>query len=463
MREPVYNYIYYNEELEKKLIDTEYIQRLRRLYQLPTARFVYPGANHSRFLHSLGVMHLAGEFTEKLLNDTDIDADEKSRITEGARITGLLHDVGHGPFSHTFDEAIISRANALRSKGIHSHEDISRLIIEKSEIKDILDEWCLEKLVKDIFLGKEELPLLLRSISRVFRKWLFTADVLDFLVRDAYFCGIRSWGVDVERIMHWTKIYEGDLASENRVLPSIYSYLLSRFQMFENVYFHRTARAIDCMLREIFQKASPFFKLIERIEKCEGGDFTGFVELTDYSILDMIRHYNVSTDKNLQEAKELVKMILTRNIPIRLLDEFGPSYGSIEADILDRLERKYTDRGNLLLSELLEDVKREFLSQLEQKGYTKNVSIYVDYTDVRYLSDYPLSWFGDLPVYDRRTGDVSIEPIISKFLDRHRFPFKKITIYADKGFEQKYGKDLKDKGIFRKVLAKLAETKTVVL
>lgn len=461
MREPIYNYIYYNEELEEKIIDTRYVQRLRQLFQLPSSRFVYPGACHSRFLHSLGVMHLAGVLTETLLGKEDtIDRDQKDYIKEGARITGLLHDTGHGPFSHTFDEAIISESKVLQSKGIKSHEDISKLIMEKTEIKDILSDWGLDKLVMDLFSGGEKLEYPLRSISCIFRNWLFTADVLDFLRRDAYFCGIKEWGVDVERIVHWVELYkEGGLASEKRALPSLTAYLLNRFQMFESVYFHRTARAIDCLIRDIFRKVSLPLGLIERVEKCADGDFGAFLELNDNSIFEMILKCK-TTNKQIQEAQGLVKSILTRKIPIRQLgDDYAPPSRSIESNILDELERKYT-----VGDKLREAIKQQFLSRLRSIGIpTKKIHMYCDFTDVRYLSNYPLTWVGDLPIYDRRTKKVSLQPIINEFLRNHAFSPKKIRVYADEWFAEKYGERIKKENILPIVLAELAETRRPVV
>lgn len=459
MREPIYNYIYYNEELEKKIIDTEYVQRLRRIYQLPSARFVYPGASHSRFLHSLGTMHLAGEFTEKLLDKEDrINPNEKRRLKQAARIAGLLHDVGHGPFSHTFDEAVISESKTLQTKGIRSHEDISRLIMEKSEIKEILSEWGLDKLVRDLFLGEEELEYPLRSISRVFRGWLFTADVLDFLPRDAYFCGIKEWGVDVERIINWTRIFKDGVASEERVLPSITGYLLNRFQMFECVYFHRTARAIDCLMKDVFRRVSSPLGLIRRVKKCAVGDFADFLKLDEHSIFNMILECKRRT-ADIQEAQRLTKSILTHNIPIRQLDEFAPPFGSHPyVNILGEFEKKYT-----VQSKLLDVVRQRFLSELRSAGIpTDNVHVYPDFTNVKYLSAHPLAWTRELPIYDRRTEKISFRSILTEFLDVHAFSPKKIRIYADKPFEEQYGKRVKKENILLKAVTALAETSGVV-
>lgn len=463
MRDPIYNYIYYNEELEEKIIDTRFIQRLRQLYQLPTARFVYPGASHSRFLHSLGVMELAGRTAKELMREIEMDEEEKASLIESARIVGLLHDCGHGPFSHTFDEAIISEQNALIEKGIRSHEDVSRLIIENSEIKDILRPWGLDKIVRDVFMAEEGLPVLGKSISRIFRGWIFTADVLDFLVRDAYFCGVKEYWIDVERITRWVIPFKGALACEKRLLPSIRNYLLTRFYMFENVYFHRTSRAIDCLISEILQKASAHLGLVDRVERCSHGDFEKFLALTDYSILYMILHSEPKKDKMLEKAQELVRLVLTRNIPIRLLDEFTPAYGTHEAAILDALERKYTKKGTLLLREMQEKVKERFLSEVKQKGYGDDVSVYVDYTDFRYLSDYPLTFTGSLPIFDRRTGKVEMKPVVSEFLRQHAVSPKKIRIYTDKNFEKKYGERIRADKVLLKILAEVAETRAPVL
>jgi len=456
MRDPVYNYIYYNEELEEKIIDTTYIQRLRQLYQLPTARFVYPGANHSRFLHSLGVMELAGKFATSLLQEVELDKEEKAILIESARVVGLLHDCGHGPFSHTFDEAVISEEKSLKKKGIRSHEDISRIIIEKSELKDILSSWGLDKIVRDIFIGSEHLHLLEKSISRIFRKWIFTADVLDFLVRDAYFCGIKEWGVDSERIIRWTIPYKGALASEKRLLPSISTFLLSRFHMFEYVYFHRTSRAIDCLVNEILQKASAPLGIIERVEKCAEGDFASFLELTDDSILNMILQHQ-SSEKEIQEARKLVKCVRTRDIPIRSVDEFSPIYKTTNGLILDTLERKYPKK-----EKLSKEVKKAFLLEVEKKRFDEPALIYVDYTDFRYLSDYPLSWTGSLPIYDRHTNEVRLKPVVNEFLSQYAVSPKKIRVYTDKKFDEKYGGSIRKHKVLQKVLAQTAETKMPV-
>lgn len=460
MRDPIYNYIYYNEELEEKIIDTIYIQRLRQLYQLPTARFVYPGASHSRFLHSLGVMELAGRMATELLKDEEIRKEQRAALIESARIVGLLHDCGHGPFSHTFDESIISGEKRLSKKGIQSHEDITSLIIEKSEIKDILQPWGLEKIVKEFFIAEEELPLLEKSISRIFRKWIFTADVLDFLVRDAYFCGVKEYGVDVERITRWIKPYKGAIACEKRLLPSIHNYLLTRFYMFDNVYFHRTSRAIDCLMSGILQKASATLEIVDRVERCSNGEFKGFLDLTDYSILDRVLHYGPQKDKRLEEARKLAKVVLTREIPIRELDVFSPEYGSTEAAILDNIERKYTKKGKLLLKEMHQEIREAFLSKLRKKGYKDHISMYVDYTDCRYLSDYPLAFTDELPIYDRRTGKKpEMQPVINEFLKQHAVSPKKIRVYTNKNFEKKHGEKIRKRKVLVETLAELAETR----
>ncbi|MCD6359277.1 MAG: HD domain-containing protein [Armatimonadetes bacterium] len=115
IRDPIYNYIEINPD-EIAIVDHPLLQRLRHIRQLQTTYLTYVGGEHSRFQHSLGVMHLATEFAEHLGGD--------EAIIKATRMLGLLHDLGHGPYSHTFDDAIIQRSDELRKKGIKSHEDL---------------------------------------------------------------------------------------------------------------------------------------------------------------------------------------------------------------------------------------------------------------------------------------------------------------------------------------------------
>ena len=122
IKDPIYGYVAFT-QLEKDVIDTKVVQRLRRLRQLAGAEFLYPGANHTRFEHSLGAMHLAGVLAEQIS-----DKDEEIQVL---RLAALLHDIGHGPFSHIFEHLLV-RQN-------RTHEDISTWLIQKTELADILN------------------------------------------------------------------------------------------------------------------------------------------------------------------------------------------------------------------------------------------------------------------------------------------------------------------------------------
>lgn len=135
IKDPIYGYIRLYEH-EREIIDTPAFQRLRRIKQLPSAHYVYPGATHTRFSHSLGVMHISGMFLRRLLEpySTEISQDEFCHYFFLIRLWGLTHDLGHGPFSHTFDSAVLQHLNL-------NHELMSsRIVQENSEIANIIEK-----------------------------------------------------------------------------------------------------------------------------------------------------------------------------------------------------------------------------------------------------------------------------------------------------------------------------------
>jgi HD superfamily phosphohydrolase len=187
IKDPVHGYVYIT-EAEKEIIDSYPVQRLRRLRQLAGAEYVYPGANHTRFEHSIGVMYLAGKVAENP-NISQIISEEEA---EAVRIAGLLHDVGHGPFSHVFEHLLTKKLNK-------THEDITAWIIKYSELKDLLGglgykaEDIAELAVGSLAVrGKAFLNQIIRSSIDV--------DKLDFVVRDTYHTGAEYGFVDVFRL-----------------------------------------------------------------------------------------------------------------------------------------------------------------------------------------------------------------------------------------------------------------------
>ena len=222
--------------LEKELIDTFIFQRLRRIRQLAGAHLVYPGALHSRFEHSLGSMFLAGLAGQTLYSkDYFSDMDYIQKI----RIAALLHDIGHGPFSHLFEEISKSNDNDL------SHENIGHKIITQTIISDIIKKNGYNpQEIASLSFGKHKLNYLNEIISGG-----LSVDLMDYLPRDSYFSGTEYGKIDYHRIINSLEVSSNNnLGIDKSALYSYESMLISRYQMFKSVYFHKTVRSGEVML-----------------------------------------------------------------------------------------------------------------------------------------------------------------------------------------------------------------------
>ncbi len=221
--------------MEKELIDTFIFQRLRRIRQLAGAHLVYPGALHSRFEHSLGSMFLAG-LAGQTLYSKDYFADQD--YIQKLRIAALLHDIGHGPFSHLFEEISKTSDN-------FSHEMIGQKIITQTIISDILKKNGYDsKEIASLSFGKHKINFLNEIISGG-----LSADLMDYLPRDSYFSGTEYGKIDYHRIINSLEVASNNNLGINK--SSLYSYesmLISRYQMFKAVYFHKTVRSGEIML-----------------------------------------------------------------------------------------------------------------------------------------------------------------------------------------------------------------------
>lgn len=237
IRDPIHGYI----ELDKitlSVIDSPQMQRLRRISQLGLSNLVYPGANHSRFEHSLGVMHLASMLTGKIDSLTE---DEKEEL----KVAALLHDIGHGPLSHV-TEGITKHYTR------QSHEDV-REMLKKGEIGDILSEHGFNPAtIEDHIQGKTDIGKILNSEIDV--------DRMDYLVRDSHYTGVAFGLVDHVRLINEMKFYENKLVVTAGGVKAAESLLVSRFLMHPSVYYHHVSRIGETMFTravdDLIQKKS---------------------------------------------------------------------------------------------------------------------------------------------------------------------------------------------------------------
>ncbi len=262
--DPIHDFIrVYDHEL--KIIDTPIFQRLRRIRQLSGAHLTYPAAQHTRFEHSLGVMHIASQ-AGQALNEKGI---LKSYDIEVLRLAGLLHDIGHGPFSHLFEEVIQQKK--------FSHEDFGKEIILKSEIGDSLSKNGYDKkLITKVAFGDSKLQYMNEIISGA-----LSADMMDYLLRDGYFTGAEHAQIDHKRITQSLDVHQKKLALERSALYSFESMMHSRYQMFKAVYFHKTVRAAEVMLLEALRLSDDEFGFTSF-------NINEYVKLTDEYVLSKL-------------------------------------------------------------------------------------------------------------------------------------------------------------------------------
>jgi uncharacterized protein len=249
---------------EQDLVDNAWLQRLRRIHQLQSAWWVFATAEHSRFQHALGAMHLAGEWARHLhptLSASCAETPSLPLVEETMRIAGLLHDIGHGPFGHFFDE------NYLDTWDI-DHEVIGRSLITDVlapliselgaspsadfEVGEHIDPRWVAYLISSAELEGFRPPAWL-AVLKPAMVGAYSADNMDYVPRDSYICGVATGPVDVERILHYSFISERGLTLHAHAAEALYMFLNARLYLYQQVYFHRTVRRIDLQLREVFR------------------------------------------------------------------------------------------------------------------------------------------------------------------------------------------------------------------
>lgn len=334
IQDPVYGYIYITEP-EKIIIDSYPVQRLHRLRQLAGAEYVYPAANHTRFEHSLGVMYLAGLSCENSNIAEYLTKDELQTV----RFAALLHDVGHGPFSHIYEHLLV--------KLNKTHEDLTRWLIEKSELRDKLqkvgqDPEAIGKLAVGELSepGKNFIDQIIQSA--------FDVDKLDFIVRDTYHTGAKYGYVDVFRLIHALDILEGNLAVDLGALSALESLILARVESFKSIYFHRVARAAQIMIATAMENAKDELGLIDFKTPEE------YLALNDYTVWAMLKESEKSRKiMEKLENRRLLKCAYEQTFYVK--DKTVTSIFGVE-EIRSQIRDKIAEKANLPLDAVMIDV-----------------------------------------------------------------------------------------------------------
>jgi len=288
--DPIHDFVrVYDNEL--KIIDTPIFQRLRRIRQLSGAHLIYPGAQHTRFEHSLGVMHIASMAGQALAEKGIVSSDDIQNL----RLAGLLHDIGHGPFSHLFEEI-------FEEKRKISHEDLGRDIILKTEIGDIISKNGFDKkLITKLAFGDSKFQFMNEIISGA-----LSADIMDYLLRDGYFTGAEHAKIDHHRLTYSLNVYKNKLALDKSSLVNFETMMISRFQMFKAVYFHKTVRAGEVMLLEAMDLAEDELGLSSM-------NLDEYLKLSDDVILAKLLNLPEHNSK-LKASKKIATNYLNRNL-----------------------------------------------------------------------------------------------------------------------------------------------------
>jgi HD superfamily phosphohydrolase len=330
--DPIHRYIRFT-DVEREVLDTPAFQRLRRIKQLSGAHLVYPCAQHSRFEHSLGTMHIAGYAAETLLAKGYLSKDSIQEL----RLAALLHDIGHGPFSHLFEEI-------LDAKCKQSHEDLGKKIIIKTEISDILKKHGYgSNGVCKLSFGESKIKFFNEIIVGA-----LSADIMDYLPRDGLFTGAEYGKIDYHRLISsFEVVSNAHLAINRSALYSFESMLISRYEMFKAVYFHKTVRSAEVMLLHSMRLANEQLNLTDT-------SLDNYLNLTDDSTL------------------EKVQSLKTNEVAVRLITDYRSR--RLLKCVYEKFLHKHDEIDNKMDTRALHDLA----SQIAENARVEENSVFVD-------------------------------------------------------------------------------------
>jgi hypothetical protein len=309
INDPVYGFLNIPSKLVYDLIQHPYVQRLRRIRQLGMTEIVYPGATHTRFHHALGALHL-------MMNAIDVLKDKGVKIsdaeTEALHCAILLHDIGHGPYSHSLEHALIQAV---------PHESISLMLMQE---------------LNKVFKGKLDLciQIFTNQYKKAFLHQLISSqldmDRLDYLGRDSFYTGVSEGIIGSDRIIHMLNVVDDELVIEEKGIYSIEKFIIARRLMYWQVYLHKTVVATDVMLTNIIKRAAELSRQGQSLPASPALQFflnkavskqafltqtevlEQFVALDDADVLSAIKQWQTASDKVLSK---LSQALINRHLP----------------------------------------------------------------------------------------------------------------------------------------------------
>jgi HD superfamily phosphohydrolase len=309
INDPVYGFLNIPSKLVYDLIQHPYVQRLRRIRQLGMTEIVYPGATHTRFHHALGALHL-------MMNAIDVLKDKGVKISdaeaEALHCAILLHDIGHGPYSHSLEHALIQAV---------PHESISLMLMQE---------------LNKVFKGKLDLciQIFTNQYKKAFLHQLISSqldmDRLDYLGRDSFYTGVSEGIIGSDRIIHMLNVVDDELVIEEKGIYSIEKFIIARRLMYWQVYLHKTVVATDVMLTNIIKRAAELSRKGQSLPASPALQFflnkavskqafltqtevlEQFVALDDADVLSAIKQWQTASDKVLSK---LSQALINRHLP----------------------------------------------------------------------------------------------------------------------------------------------------
>ena len=385
---------------EKEVLDSPQMQRLRRLKQLGFINLIYPGANHSRFEHSIGTMHLAGKLA-KHLNLSQED-------TELVRISGLLHDIGHGPFSHVSESVLPV-----------PHEEITEYVIKNTTLTDKLSEKFNVNEIANIIHGKGSLGAIISGELDV--------DRMDYLMRDSHYTGVEYGIIDIERLIS-NLILKDELILDIKGVQAAESLLVARYFMYPSVYQHHTTRILNSMFRRCMEhlikeqklNASEMYKYddADMISLCRNS--TGYVKetMTRLDNRDLLKTVWSRDLKEYMHSEEIFK--IDKKIINKAEEEISEDYNIKRENIIinitdypnfDEMKTRVSLNNKLYhLNEISSIVK----ALNDAKFNLPDISIYAPKEEKEKFKKFKIEHYLDLPERKKQYDVVTLDQAILK-------------------------------------------------